>query len=69
MNPMTAMTLMMEKVNSASPYPLTPKRLMIMIAIRNKVTNGALGSSSVQYRMVKAAAIISNGRAMSHCMA
>lgn len=69
MNPITAVTLIMEKVNSASPYPLTPKRLMIIIATRNMVTNMALGILSVQYRMVKDAAITSIGRVMSHCRA
>jgi hypothetical protein len=39
MYPIIAMTLMVEKKNSASPYPLTPNKLIEIITTRNIVTN------------------------------
>lgn len=42
MKPTTAVTLMRAKTNSASPYPLTPKRLIVIVTTRKMVTNMAL---------------------------
>lgn len=38
MKPITAMILMIENMNSASPYPLIPKRLIATMPIRKMVT-------------------------------
>jgi hypothetical protein len=48
MKPTTAVTLMIAKTNSASPYALTPKRLIDTMATRNMVTNIALFMLSFQ---------------------
>lgn len=69
MKPMTALTLMMAKMNSASPKPLTPHKLMPTMMARKRVTNAALLIESFQYDMVIDAAIISNGNTVSHCKA
>ncbi len=69
MKPMTAVTLIIAKANSASPYPLTPQRLIIIIVKRKMLTNMALLSCGFQYMMVIEAAIISNGRTTNHCSA
>jgi hypothetical protein len=68
MNPITAVTLMMEKTNSASPYPRTPKRLMEMMTRRKMVTQAAPLTSLApgQYETVMEAATISRGRVTSH---
>lgn len=52
MKPMMAVTLMMAKMNSASPYALTPKRLMATIARRKIVTKMDLLRCSFQYEIV-----------------
>ena len=41
MKPMTAMTLMIAKANSASAYPLTPNRLMETMTVKKMVTQTA----------------------------
>lgn len=41
MKPITAMTLINEKTNSASPYPLTPNMLMTTIITQNIATQAA----------------------------
>jgi len=42
MYPITAVTFITENTNSASPYPLTPKKLITTINTRNIVTHAAL---------------------------
>lgn len=69
MKPTMAVTLTVEKRNSASPYPLIPNKFIPMIVRRNIVTKIALGSDAFQYWIVRAPAIISRGRAKSHCKA
>jgi hypothetical protein len=67
-NPMTATTLMMEKTNSASPYPLTPNKLIEMIKKRKSVTQaaGLTDLAPSQKDIVIDAATISSGRVTSH---
>lgn len=48
MKPTTAVTLMIEKMNSASPYALTPNRLMMIIIRRNIATKTDLLRLSFQ---------------------
>lgn len=52
MKPIMAVTLTMEKTNSASPYALIPNKLMRTIVMRNMATNIAFGSDSFQYEIV-----------------
>lgn len=66
MNPTMAVTFTMEKRNSASPYPLIPNRLMMMIARRKMVMKMDLLRSLFQYWTVNAPAIISSGSVNSH---
>lgn len=66
MKPTMAVTLTVEKINSASPYPLIPKRLIKAIKTRNIDTKMALLKCSFQYCTVNAPAISSSGRANSH---
>jgi hypothetical protein len=68
---MIAATLIIEKINSPSPYPLTPNILMTIISKRNIVTKIAwlyftLGSQKL---MVIEAEITSSGKIHSHCKA
>lgn len=65
--PIMAVTLIVEKMNSASPYPLIPNIFMPMIARRKMVTKMAGLRDVFQYWMVKAPEIISSGRTTSHC--
>ena len=67
MKPMTAITLMMEKMNSASPYARTPKKLILIIKVRKTATQAAGEMGEFQYLTVIAAATTSSGRAISHC--
>jgi hypothetical protein len=69
MKPMTAITLTMEKMNSASPYPFTPNKLIAMIVKRNMVTNIAWGKVSFQKLIVMDAEMTSRGKTTSHCIA
>lgn len=69
MKPMTALTLMMAKMNSASPKLLTPHKLMPRMTARKRVTNTALLIVSFQYDIVIDAAMISRGNTVSHCKA
>lgn len=69
MNPTIAVTLTVEKRNSASPYALIPQRLIMTIVKRKMVTKMDLLRSWFQYWIVKAPAMISSGRANSHCKA
>lgn len=66
MNPMTAMTLTTEKINSASPYPRTPAMLIHTIATQKMVMKIAPCNSVFQKRTVKPAATSSNGNTVSH---
>lgn len=43
-----AVTLMMEKTNSASPYALTPNKLMMKMAAKKMATKTDLEMSSFQ---------------------
>ena len=65
--PTMAVILIREKINSASPYVLTPNRLITTITRRNIATKTDLLIASFQYPIVKAPAIISKGRTNSHC--
>lgn len=67
MKPTMAVILIREKINSASPYVLTPKRLITTIAKRKIATNMDFVRSGFQYPIVNAPAIISSGRMNSHC--
>jgi hypothetical protein len=69
MKPMTAMTLIIEKTNSASPYPLTPNRLIVIITTRNTVTKIAWSSWLFQKSIVIEAAMTSSGSTTNHCIA
>lgn len=69
MKPITALTLMMAKMNSASPKLLTPHKLIPMMIARKRVTNMALFIVLFQYDIVIDAAIISSGNTVSHCKA
>jgi hypothetical protein len=71
MNPMTAITLMIAKTNSASPYPRTPKKLMQMMTTRKIVTQAAalVSAAPGQNESVIDAATISRGKTTSHWMA
>lgn len=69
MKPITALTLMMAKMNSASPKLLTPHKLMPMMITRKRVTKRALFIVLFQYDIVIEPAIISNGNTVSHCKA
>ena len=64
---MTAVTLIMEKTNSASPYPRTPNKLMLIITNRKIVTQAAgfVDLEPSQKDRVMDAAMISSGRVMS----
>lgn len=66
MNPRMAITLTVEKMNSASPYPRTPSRLMPAMQARNKATKIDLLGSGFQYMVVKAPAMISSGNTMRY---
>lgn len=67
MKPTIAVIFMRENMYSASPYVLTPNKLMMTIARRKMATNIDLLRSSFQYPIVKAPAIIEMGRINSHC--
>lgn len=67
--PTTAIILMNEKTNSASPYALTPNRLSMIIISKKIVTQTACEISAFQYWMVMDAATISRGSVTSHCKA
>ena len=69
MKPITALTLMIAKTNSASPKLLTPHKLMAMMTIRKTVTKTPLLIVSFQYDIVIEAAIISRGSTVNHCKA
>lgn len=69
MKPIMAMTLIMEKTYSASPYPLTPNMLIVMMVARKMVTKRARGRDLSQYSIVRDAAMTSSGRTASHCNA
>lgn len=45
---MTAMTFMMEKTNSASPYPLAPKRLITTIVMKKMETWPRMSTLSIR---------------------
>ena len=60
---------MIAKTNSASPYPLTPQRLIMMMMARKTVTKMALLIPAFQYDIVIDAAVISNGNTINHCRA
>lgn len=68
-NPMTAVTLMMEKVYSASPYTFTSHKLITTIIARKIVIAAQFGMFKFQYSKVIAADIISNGIVKAHCKA
>ena len=67
MKPTIAVILMREKINSASPYVLTLKRLITKIDSRKMATNIDLLRAGFQYPIVNAPAMISRGRMNSHC--
>ena len=69
MNPMTAVTFIIEKTYSASPYILTLKRLMDIMINKKTVIEAQLGIGSFQYSRVMAAAMTSRGIVMAHCRA
>ncbi len=69
MNPMTAATLMIENVNSASPNTFTPPRLIVTINVKKKVIQTASGIGVLQNWIVIDAEIISTGITTSHCIA
>jgi hypothetical protein len=68
---MIAATLIIERANSHSPYPLTPKRLMETISKRKIVTKIAwLYLCPVSQKLIVIEAeMISSGRIHNHCMA
>lgn len=63
---MIATTLMIEKKNSASPYPRTPKRFIAVMIRRNRVTKSSLLNPVDQYSMATAPAMTSNGSSINH---
>jgi hypothetical protein len=69
MNPITAVTFIIEKTYSASPYTLTLKKLTEMMINRKIVIEAQLGIGEFQYSRVIVAAMTSRGIVMAHCMA
>ena len=73
MKPITATTLTIPRPNSTSPYPLTPKMLIMTINIKKMVIQTPtlidgcpVLSGSVQKAIVTPAAVSSKGRTASH---
>lgn len=69
MNPIMAITLNMEKIYSASPYPLTPNMLIVTIITKKIVTKILRLIFNPQYSSVSDAAMISSGSTDSHWIA
>ena len=69
MNPITAVTFMMDNVYSASPYILTLQRFITRMMSKNIVIAAQAGMGEFQYSRVIAAAITSRGIVNSHCSA
>lgn len=75
-NPMMAMTLMRPRMNSTSPYPLTPKKLMAVTITKKMVIQTAtliegvpVSSGSVQNAIVIPAVVNSKGRTINQLSA
>ena len=69
MNPITAVTFMIENTYSASPYTLTLQRLIEVMISKKIVMAAQLGIGRFQYSRVIAAAMTSNGIVKAHCIA